>query len=199
MNSPSELDEAARLVDGIQGRAPRIFEALARDREFLHDLAMREARGLRFTTSPGSVSLAAIQSMSPRGFEEMVATLLQRDGFNVLQRHGGAGDRGADIIAVAPTGEKLVAQCKLITTARRVEVGVLYALNGTARPVHGADLVVAVTSSEFTKPALKFARQHDIAPFGKQELAHWATWGESLQEILGLGKANSLDNAPHSP
>ncbi|MEV5852783.1 restriction endonuclease [Streptomyces anulatus] len=45
----------------------------------------------------------------------MVAALLQRDGFNVLQRHGGAGDRGADVIAVAPTGEKLVAQCKLIT------------------------------------------------------------------------------------
>lgn len=199
LNSPSELDEAARHLDGIQGRAPHIFEALARDRESLHDLAMREAQGLRFTTSPGSVSLAAILSMSSRGFEEMVAALLQRDGFNVLQRHGGAGDRGADVIAVAPTGEKLVAQCKLITTARRVEVGVLYALNGTARPVHGADLVVAVTSSEFTKPALKFARQHAIVPFGNQELAHWATWGESLQEILGLGKANGTDAAPHSP
>ncbi|MFJ2225343.1 restriction endonuclease [Streptomyces anulatus] len=57
----------------------------------------------------------------------MVAALLRRDGFNVLQRHGGAGDRGADVIAVAPTGEKLVAQCKLVTAARRVEVGVLYA------------------------------------------------------------------------
>lgn len=57
----------------------------------------------------------------------MVAGLLRRDGFNVLQRHGGAGDRGADVIAVAPTDEKLVAQCKLGTAARRVEVGVLYA------------------------------------------------------------------------
>lgn len=72
-------------------------------------------------------------------------------------------------------------------------------LNGTACPVHGADFVVAVTSREFTKPALKFARQHDIVPFGNQELAHWATWGESLQEVCGLGKVNGLANAPHSP
>ncbi|MFH9745951.1 Ig-like domain repeat protein [Streptomyces anulatus] len=48
----------------------------------------------------------------------MVAALLQRDGFNVLQRHGGAGDRGADALAVAPTGEKLVGQCRLITAAQ---------------------------------------------------------------------------------
>lgn len=185
----SELDEAARLLDGARAAAERVHEALTQDRESVHGLALREVRGRRFTTSPNSVSPAAILSLSPRGFEELASTLLQRDGFDVLQRHGGAGDRGADVIAVAPTGEKLVAQCKLITTARRVDVGVLYGLNGTARPVHGADLVVAITSSEFTNPAQKFAREQQMVLLDRRVLVRWATWGENLQEILGIGEA----------
>ncbi|MFD0391782.1 restriction endonuclease [Streptomyces nogalater] len=57
--------------------------------------------------------LEGIRNLSGREFEKLIASLLERDGYEVQRAHGGAGDRGADVIATGSGGERIVVQCKL--------------------------------------------------------------------------------------
>jgi len=45
-----------------------------------------------------------------REFEPLIASLLERDGHEVQRAHGGAGDRGADVITTGENGERIVVQ-----------------------------------------------------------------------------------------
>ncbi len=49
---------------------------------------------------------------------------------------------------------------------------------------------------------LHFAREQGMVLLGNRVLVRWSTWGESLQEILGLGEAaygrdDALDSPSH--
>ncbi len=59
-----------------------------------------------------SSHIESTATMSPGGFEELIARLLRRDGWLDVRVIGGAGDLGADVIARVPDGRRLVAQCK---------------------------------------------------------------------------------------
>ncbi|MFI2213923.1 restriction endonuclease [Streptomyces sp. NPDC020141] len=58
---------------------------------------------------PEPVDFAA---MDPVVFEEAVAALCERDGCRDVEVNGGAGDLGADVTAIAPSGLRVVIQCK---------------------------------------------------------------------------------------
>ncbi|MFC1405789.1 MULTISPECIES: restriction endonuclease [Streptacidiphilus] len=132
--------------------------------------------------------------MSFTQFELAVADLAERDGFTIEQACGGVNDRGADVIAVAPDGRtRVVIQCKHTRRGKSVGAPVLYALNGTARPVHGADVVVAITNGSFSEPAIDFADSQQIKLIGHYLLRQWATWGTPLAEVL------CLENQPVPP
>ncbi|MGV9253862.1 restriction endonuclease [Streptomyces sp. NPDC003697] len=107
-------------------------------------------------------------------FEEAVAALCRRDGCVEVEVVGGAGDLGADVLAVAPDGRRVVVQCKRYCDSNRVGSQDLQRFGGTCYTVHEADVAVVVTTSEFTAPAAEYAAQCAIVCVDGQALRAWS-------------------------
>ncbi len=105
------------------------------------------------------VDLATLDfaALDPDTFEEAVAALCRRDGCADAETVGGAGDLGADVLATAPDGRRVVIQCKRYGPENKVGSQDLQRFGGTCWSVHGAQLAVLVTTSEFTAPAEEYA------------------------------------------
>ncbi|MET9579615.1 restriction endonuclease [Streptomyces massasporeus] len=138
------------------------------------------AQGLRY-------ALSQLDALHHAKFEEAVRDLMRRDGFQDAQRVGGGGDLGADVKATDPLGRRWVIQCKHRRNgARGSAVGTpdMQVLNGTARPVHGADVAVIVTNGRVTGPAVDFAKRQRLHVVDRQTLAVWASGSQPLWELL---------------
>ncbi|MFC7844422.1 restriction endonuclease [Streptomyces sp. NPDC057382] len=138
------------------------------------------AQGLRY-------GLAQLDALHHSSFEEAIRDLMRRDGCRDAQRVGGGGDLGADVKATDPLGRRWVIQCKHRRNGvRGSAVGTpdLQVLNGTARPVHGADVAVIVTNGRVTAPAVDFAKQQRLHVVDRQTLAVWASDSRPLWELL---------------
>ncbi|MET7621792.1 restriction endonuclease [Streptomyces sp. NPDC001450] len=138
------------------------------------------AQGLRY-------QLSQLDALHHRQFEHAIRDLMHRDGCRDALQVGGAGDNGADVKATDPYGRRWVIQCKhrrngLAGSA--VGTPDLQVLNGTARPVHGADVVVLVTNGKFSRPALPFAKTQRIHLVDRHLLGAWAAGSRPLWELL---------------
>ncbi|MFJ9777150.1 restriction endonuclease [Kitasatospora sp. NPDC101157] len=181
----AELEEAGHLESEVSAAQLRLSTILREHSERIQTLALSEADYLAFATTTDSFSTSDLDTMSPAEFEQVIATLAARDGLTVERRQGGARDLGADVIALTPDQRKIVFQCKHRRTRKKIGSDVIQTLNGTARPVHGADIVVAVSNSTFTQPAHDLANAQGIHLLFGQRLEHWATWGVPLLRLLG--------------
>ncbi|MFG2986958.1 restriction endonuclease [Streptomyces sp. NPDC048258] len=189
-------DAAANSLGNLRGKltqaAQDASDARARHRNAMHQLALLEAEMDRFLDTDDSICLDDIHAMTPAAFEQAVAALARRDGFRIVREGGGARDLGADVIAVTPDSLRIVFQCKHRQAGlKKVGSPEIQTLNGTARPEHRADIVVAVTNGTFTKPAADFAHDHDIHLVDQARLNRWARWGEPLMAVLGLEETGS--------
>jgi restriction system protein len=106
-------------------------------------------------------------------FEQAVAVLCERDGCTGVEVVGGAGDLGADVLAVAPDGRRIVIQCKRYGDGHRVGSQDLQRFGGTCYTVHEADVAVLVTTSDFTAPAAEYAEQCGILCVDRAALKAW--------------------------
>ncbi|MFE6886656.1 restriction endonuclease [Streptomyces sp. NPDC057694] len=118
-----------------------------------------------------SMEVARYQVMSPREFEEAIAYLWRRDGCPDARVVGGAGDLGADIIAIAPDGRRIVIQCKRYGPTMKVGSPDLHRVGGTGFTIHGAHVATVVTTNVFTAPAPGYTTQHRIRRVGEHALA----------------------------
>lgn len=118
--------------------------------------------------------MPAYESMSPDEFEEAVAWLCRRDGCSDVEVTGGAGDLGADVVATAPDGRRVVIQCKRYSPDHKVGSQDLQRFGGTCFAVHGAHTAAVVTTGGFTQPGSDYADRCGIGCFGAEELAAWA-------------------------
>lgn len=89
--------------------------------------------------------------------------------------------------ATDPYGRRWVIQCKhrrqgLAGSA--VGTPDLQVLNGTARPVHHADIAVIVTNGRVTAPAVTFAREQRLHVVDRHTLAGWGAGSSPLWELL---------------
>lgn len=121
-------------------------------------------------------SVAVTDGMTGSQFEQWVAMLMLRDGFTRVRVVGGGNDCGADIVAAAPNGLRTVVQCKRFTS-RAVCSPDIQRFGGTARPIHGADIALVVTTSRATGPARDLAVQLNILIIEQDGLAAWAAHG----------------------
>ncbi|MGX7757635.1 restriction endonuclease [Streptomyces angustmyceticus] len=112
--------------------------------------------------------------MDADAFEAAVAGLCERDGCGDVQVVGGANDLGADVVAVAPDGRKVVLQCKRYGPANKVGSQDLQRFGGTCFAVHGAEVAAVVTTGEFTDPAVEYAAACGILCFAQRDLDDWA-------------------------
>lgn len=114
------------------------------------------------------------EALDPDEFEQAIAMLCERDGCSQVEVVGGAGDLGADILAVAPDGRRLVIQCKRYGDAHRVGSEELQRFGGTCYTVHRADVAIIVTTSDFTAPAAEYAELCGIVCLDRQALGAWS-------------------------
>ncbi|WP_405901371.1 restriction endonuclease [Streptomyces sp. NBC_00727] len=125
-------------------------------------------------------------ALDPDGFEAAVAALCERDGCQEVEVVGGAGDLGADVLATAPDGRRVVVQCKQYGPDHKVGSQDLQRFGGTCWTVHGAQLAAVVTTSEFTAPALEYAETCGIRCVDGASLTAWAEgagpapWGPAM-------------------
>lgn len=99
----------------------------------------------------------ALYELAPRRFEELIAELLSREGFEVHLTPR-TRDGGLDILAVqnSSVGRQLyVVECKRYARQRRIDVGLVRSLYGVVEQ-RRVTAGVLVTTSYFSKDALKF-------------------------------------------
>lgn len=118
---------------------------------------------------------ASYLDMNAKEFEEAIAALCRRDGCINVHVVGRAGDLGADVMATAPDGRRVVLQCKRYTPPNKVGSQDMQRFGGTCFAVHGAQIAAVVTTSVFTQPALGYARQAGIRCVPGTALARWAS------------------------
>ena len=123
-----------------------------------------DATGIHGLISRLSEDRDLIYRVSPREFEEIVAQVLQDDGFDTLLTQP-TRDGGRDIIATKTgiNGKPVVfyVECKRYARTNKVSVDLVRALYGvqTADKVNKACLV---TSSFFTRDAVAFAEDQNV-------------------------------------
>ena len=112
----------------------------------------------QFAASGQSRTLLALDRLLPSpDFEIAWADVLRRERCPIEREHGFPGDKNADVIALTPdSGLRMVFQVKQRST-RSVDQEELWKLNGTARDIHGANIVGLVTNNDFSDEARKFA------------------------------------------
>lgn len=135
----------------------------------------RQAAELQHIRMLQSTEIARYHAMKPRDFEQAIAYLCERDGCTDARVVGGAGDLGADVLATAPDGRRIVIQCKRYGPTTKVGSPDLQRFGGTCYSVHGAQVAAVVTTSVFTRPAGEYATRQGIRLFDEAALAAWAT------------------------
>ncbi|MFD4130121.1 restriction endonuclease [Streptomyces globisporus] len=132
-------------------------------------------------------SPARVDGLNHREFEYLVRDLMIRDGATNVRRVGGAGDNGADVVATDPAGQLWVIRCKHRRDGDRgAAVGTpdLQRVNGTARQLHGADVVLVVTNGRFSTRCAPLATQLHMHLADRRVLATWASGNRPLWELL---------------
>ncbi|MFI1481888.1 restriction endonuclease [Streptomyces sp. NPDC020747] len=168
-----EADDAYRALKTVfetsDGRAER-YQDLLRLTAFLKE----QARALEKPAPALAASRVAPDwfALSPAEFEHAVADLCRKDGCTRVQITGGAGDLGADVIAYAPDGRKIVIQCKQYRG--KVASPDLQKFAGTVFHVHHADMALLVTTGGITVPAARLAKAAGIQIVHADRLDRWA-------------------------
>lgn len=102
-----------------------------------------------------------IFEISPRKFEEIIAELFFKKGFEVeLTKQ--TRDGGRDIIAISKEMDvrtKYLIECKRYAMTRNISIGVVQRLLGV-KVAESANKAILATTSGFTKDARKFANSH---------------------------------------
>lgn len=162
------------------GRRIHLARAARRAAAALDEAATEAAEAWETATVPRQRVTAGIDvdidydALDPEEFEAAIASLCERDGCSDVEVVGGAGDLGADVLAVSPEGWRVVVQCKRYGDSHRVGSQDMQRFGGTCFTVHEADVAVLVTTSDFTGPAAEYAEQCGIVCVDRQALLSWA-------------------------
>ncbi|MFF1379043.1 restriction endonuclease [Streptomyces sp. NPDC058308] len=132
------------------------------------------------------LSMAEVDALSWQDFEKYVADLCRRDGCTRVVVSGKSGDLGADVVGYLADGRKLVIQAKKYAPERSVSSPDMQKFVGTARPEHGADVALYVTTCRaFTRAALDLAVRQNIVALHRDLLGSWVK-GAHLETLIPL-------------
>jgi restriction system protein len=149
-------------------------------------LRLKRRRALELLQAERDQHIALTDGMSGRDFEQWTARLLRRTGCTEVQVVGGAGDAGLDVLALSPSGLRIVVQCKRYNhLTAKVGSPDVQRFAGTARIVHDADIALMITTTTYTAPAEGIARKAGIVLVNRALLAEWARTG-AAPPVTGL-------------
>jgi restriction system protein len=156
---------------------PLLNHAVAADTEQRRELARLRERIARLERvqrdHDATGSMAALDAMSARQFEEHVAWLCRRDRCEQVSVTGGKGDLGADIVGLTADGRRLVVQCKARNPVSSVTSGTVQQFIGMAKLEYRADVALLVATAPFTRDALLLASRHDVTAVHRGLLEAW--------------------------
>ncbi|RSS83774.1 restriction endonuclease, partial [Streptomyces sp. WAC02707] len=147
-------------------------------------------------------SPARVDGLDHREFEYLIRDLMIRDGADKVRRVGGAGDNGADVVAVDPAGKRWIIQCKHRKqglSGAPVGVREFQILNGTGRPVHRGDVIVMVTNGAVTGRARNFAQDQDLHVVDRFLLEDWIETDRPVWELLDMKLRPCADSTVPAP
>ncbi|MFF1593073.1 restriction endonuclease [Streptomyces sp. NPDC058286] len=178
------LETLVPLREQLAAAGIRLEELMHHHRAELHELAVQEEFRRQSSSSGSSVTLSDIDSMSPSRFVRLVERLLQRDGFET-ERPEGPGAI-TTVSAACPEGHSFLFSTHLVRGPQGwrpdppADVGVprLHAAR-TAAGSRERDLIV-ITNGGFSRPARRYAREHDLELISRPGLQRWAEWEEPV-------------------
>ncbi|WP_405842405.1 restriction endonuclease [Streptomyces platensis] len=134
------------------------------------------------------MSMADIDGLHHSEFERLVADLMDRDGYRVVRSCGGAGDQGADVLAMDDKGRYRMIQCKHHRNgSASVGQPVVQHLYGGARATERPTLPIVVTNARFTSSARRWARENDkVRLVDREILKRWAEDGACPAAVVAL-------------
>jgi hypothetical protein len=127
-----------------------------------------------------------LQVMDDRAFEELVAALLQREGYDVELTQP-SKDGGVDIhvrgVDPVSRGSYYLLQCKRVGPGRKIGPAPLRELHGLVSGTSGATKGIVVTSGFFTRGAKSFQSENQwrLALHDYDSLTRW------IERVQGLG------------
>ncbi len=119
---------------------------------------------------------ALIFEISPRKFEEIIADIFFKKGFEVeLTKR--TRDEGRDIVAIynhMDISTKYLIECKRYARANKVSIDIVQRLFGV-KIAEAANKAILATTSTFTKDARHFASNHfwDLALKDYEDIMEW--------------------------
>lgn len=127
-----------------------------------------------------------IDALHHSDFEQLLADLLVRDGYRILRSGGGAGDMGADVLAVDEFGRHIMVQAKHFTGGTgSVGQPVAQHLYGGAMAAHPGTLAVLVTNGRITGGAKVWAKEKDrVRLVDREGLDRWSAGGEAVADVI---------------
>ena len=124
----------------------------------------------RLLDSAAATNGNTLLSMSWQEFELLVAEVLRRQGFSVLEKGGAGPDGGVDVVA-RKNGELYLVQCKQWRSIK-IGVPVVRELYG-AMAAEGAVGGLVITSGRFTSAAKEFASGRNLKLVDGDLLNRW--------------------------
>lgn len=122
------------------------------------------------------ITINHLLAMTPTEFEEFCVKALQGIGYTEVRRVGGAGDLTADIFGVDNMGRSTVVQCKRYKPGTKVGSPALQMFIGMKSVHHQAERGIYMTTADYSVPAVRLAKQHDIVLID----------GDDMVKIAGL-------------
>lgn len=111
--------------------------------------------------------------MNDKQFEHALASLCRDAECTDVTVSGGAGDRGADVLATTADGRRLIVQAKRYNIGRPVGDREMQQFVGGIGTWHDYDVAVLVTTSRFTRAAQQTAVRNGIELVDNHALAQW--------------------------
>lgn len=146
-------DALESLKNNDTEAAKQQAEHVAQETEEVHDAGRGAAQ---------SGDLEKILTLSPIEFEYAVATILRMLGMTGIQRLGGGGRFGVDIMALDESGGTILVQCKRRPATKRIGTPEIRAFIGTVHLHHRTDSKMFMTTSDYTDQARALAQLHDV-------------------------------------
>ncbi len=109
-----------------------------------------------------------LEDSNPYEFEELVADMFKRLGYQSVKTTPKSGDVGADI-TMKRKGIKYVVQVKKYAESNKIGRPDLQRLQGSAQHFHATGMIF-VTYGFYSRPALDYAKQHGIETIDNNEL-----------------------------
>jgi restriction system protein len=107
-------------------------------------------------------TLGDMLMLTPTEFEEAIGRMLASKGLHHVQRIGGSGDLGIDLLANDTHGNRIVIQCKRYAPGRSIGTPDLQKFIGMMFVHHKAQKGIFVTTSIFKQTAIDLAHDNDI-------------------------------------